>query len=153
MIVILDTWCIDLLYKENHKDFQETIGIHASNWDIITITMFNYAERISWFREWLHQKTLSENYRDLLEKIYIFFSNIEDNILYPTKNTLEQYADLHYKLKKNWISQGELKSMHNDIWIASIVLENNALFYTNNKNDFEKIKNIEPDFNFIYIKK
>lgn len=153
MIVIIDTWCIDFLYNEKHKVFQQTIRKHEDKWDMITTTVFNYAERIAWFQNWLNQKTLSENYTDLLESIYKFLKNIEDNILYPTKNTWEQYAKLHYKFKKNWISQGELKSMHNDIWIASIAIETKALIYTSNKNDFKKIKNIESNFNFAYISK
>lgn len=159
MFIIIDTWCIDLLFKKEYSDFQYEIEEHERNLNIISTTIFNKAERISWIKEIELQKGISSSDRKRgIHDIKRFFK--ERIILFPTHETEEFYFKIIYWLKKysdkkwkNKLSKWEIKMMHNDIWIASIALENNWVIYTSNKNDFEKIQKVVPELKFKYVRK
>ncbi len=160
-LIILDTGCIDLLLNRKggkYSHFQKMVKQNErQGWEIGT-TIINYAERLSGVKEWENKKFIHEDTKYLWRKILNFFNVLIDkNILFhPSIKAGRFYADLHYKIKsskKNNVQLEELKRMHNDLWIASICLEQRATLYTTNNKDFQKIKDIEPDFEFQYIKK
>jgi predicted nucleic acid-binding protein len=175
-IIILDTGCIDLLLcREGGKytSFQKKVKRHELKGRTIGTTIINYAERQSGLKKWENQihfpekeiekeKNKAEEQRQYklakIRQINDFFRIIDDNdsLFGITKNTAIIYANLFFEIKENFlsnVSKKERKSMHNDIWIASICLEHKAKLYTSNKKDFEKIKNIEPNLDVEYVEK
>jgi predicted nucleic acid-binding protein len=146
-MIILDTGCIDSLFDEKYKDFSESIKKSEDDGKTITTTIFNYAERESGFKHLEQQGSVSDKKRYLWRKILDFFDILKKNndLLYPSEETAKIYAELHFNLKNNReinISKGELKNMHNDLWIASLCIENDAKLYSMDK-DMLKIRSID----------
>jgi len=160
-IILLDTGCIDLLLNRKGgglTDFQKIIKDHEQYGNSVGTTAINCGERRSGLKAWEDQEYVKEDTKYLWRKILEFFVIVESrNMLFsPSNKTAEIYADLHYKMKsdkENNVQKGELKNMHNDLWIASICIENSAKLYTNDKRDMSKIKNIEPSLDIEYIQK
>lgn len=152
MIIVLDTGCIDFFLhndKNKYKDFKKKIVKHEKNGDTITTTVINYGER----RAGLNKFMDTDKYKQIME----FLSTVEknDDLIFLSKKTAEIFADLRFKLKNNVdsnISKDELKSMHNDIWTASLCIEHSCKVYTDDK-DFKKIKNVDKKFDFEYVAK
>lgn len=153
-IVILDTWCIDLFYNHTHIDFQNEIQDLEANWYIISTTMFNYGERLSWIKKYSYQKKINSQENEFSIHCFYKFFDEKREILYPDKNTSNFYAEIRCWLKNILkLSSWEIKCLHNDIWIASIGIQYNAIIYTTNKNDFEKMKEVHPSILFKFINK
>lgn len=148
MIIVLDTGCIDFfLHDSKYKEFKRKIFEHEKKGDTIATTIINYAERKSGLNKWIGDEKFKQ--------IIAFFDTVKKNkdLLFLSEKTANLYADIHYKIKfqKNSISDGDLKSMHNDIWIASLCIEHSCKIYTSNKNDFKKIKEVDESLNFEYV--
>lgn len=173
MKIVLDTGCIDFYFhddKDKYKNFREKIINQELSGNEICVTIINYAERISGLNKWIEEIKLPKKEmknparikRDQkiakIKQIKDFFRIIEENrnVLYLSKKTAEIFANLQFRLKNNNsnnVQKGELKSMHNDIWIASLYIEHSCKFYTSNIKDFKKIKKINNNLNFEHILK
>ncbi len=155
-MIILDTGCIDFLFDGEHEGLSQFTKKSIDNGEIVTTTVFNYAERESGFKHWERQGYVQEKTRYFWKKILDFFDILKENndLLYPSEKTAQIYADLHFALKNNKnsnVSKGELKNMHNDLWIASLAIEHTAIIYTKNKKDFEKIKIIDKRLRYKHL--
>lgn len=172
MKIVLDTGCIDLFLNNRVSelsDFQKQIQEHELSGDDICVTIINYAERMAGIKQWMseikfpkkEQNNSAKKNRDYkiakIKQIEDFFKILKENgnILNISNKTAHFYSDLHSKLSlaNNNISKGELKNMHNDLWVTSLCLENSCKLYTCNNKDFEKIGNIDDSLNFEVIPK
>lgn len=172
MKIVLDTGCIDLFLKDRDggyfSDFQQTIQKHELQGDDVCITIVNYGERMSGLKKILKEirfpkkeednsaKKERDNKVRKINQIEQFLKIIKrnHNVLNISYKTAEIYSEIHHKLSitNNNISQGQLKSMHNDLWIASLCLESTCKLYTSDK-DFEKIWYVDNNLNYKIVER
>jgi predicted nucleic acid-binding protein len=177
MKIVLDTGCIDLFLEDRVKElskFQKQIQEHELSGDDVCLTIINYAERMAGIKWWIEELKLPKKEREnsakekrrsviaKIQKFEGFFEIVKENknILNFSYRTAEIYATLFKNVKlsvtKTFSERGLkcfMKKMHNDLWVASLCIENSCKLYTCDKNDFEKIKDIENALNLEIIVK